>query len=130
MPSDIFITQKHYHLWIFLPSLELCTLWSTNIKFVHWTYHDPNLPYLTLTLTLSVGIRIRWLYPLPWGKASQQKAVLCMISNGICWWGSSSGVLGSVESPPFPLLIGPLWPGVVESLRDTSMSQIFLFENY
>ena len=71
-------------------------------------------------------LRICWQYLWQRGKALLPKAV--------SWVGHltasdhKTGDLESVEYPSFPLLPGPLWPGVVISVRIPTISWIDLRE--
>ena len=86
--------------------------------------------YRNCFFTLSLELRIHWLYPLLRVKiSSPKKSILGMTLNSICSWGPNSGALGNVEYFPSCLLLsGLFWLKVVVTIRASSMAKIYLFK--
>ena len=70
---------------------------------------------------LSLGRRIRWLYPLHKDKPPPSMGVLRMTLNYIWYWGSISRV---------SLLPGPLLSRMIAHVGISSVGQIDLFKNH
>ena len=77
--------------------------------------------------SVSWSCRIHWLHLWRGIRSLPQMSVLGMII--IWWWGSNLGALRNINTPPLPLLQGPLWPKVVVHVRVPSIGQIYLFNH-